>query len=389
MQSAAAMSVEDAISVAREVATRALSGRAEEVDREAVWPEANMRELLKSGLGGLVVPHDAGGHGHGLYAVVRVCETLAEACPSTAISFGMHLVASAVIAAKATAEQRDRYLAPICKGEHLTTLALSEPGTGAHFYIPESKLTATRDGFTITGAKSFVTNGGHADSYVMSVVGEDRGGPVGEFSCVVVSNGAAGLTWGEPWRGWGMRGNSARTATLRDTPIARGDLLGSEGEEIWYVFHVVAPYFLMAMSGTYLGVAAAAVREARRHLLERTYSHTGGPLAENAILQHRLGTLWAQVQRTRAFVHEAARMGDAGHEDTLPALCSAKAEVADAAERVTAEVLTLLGGRGYASNAPAQRLYRDARAAHVMAPTTDMLRTWTGRALLNLPLLGE
>ncbi|MCA1665581.1 MAG: acyl-CoA dehydrogenase family protein, partial [Myxococcales bacterium] len=88
------------------------------VDATASWPEENLRALQAAGLGGLVVSTEAGGLGHGLYAVARVCELLGRECPSTAITFGMHLVASAVINAKATAAQRAEYLEPIARGEH-------------------------------------------------------------------------------------------------------------------------------------------------------------------------------------------------------------------------------------------------------------------------------
>lgn len=383
------MSLETVIDRVSAVAAGIMAEEASRTDRDGVWPERSLRALQAAGLGGLVLPESVGGHGHGLLAVVKVCQILGRICPSTAISFGMHLVGSAVIAAKATPEQRVRYLEPIARGEHLTTLAVSEPGTGSHFYIPETRLEPTSRGFVLNGQKSFVTSGSHADSYVVSAVSVNTSAGPGEFSCAVVRNGLPGLSWGGPWTGWGMRGNSARSATLAGVAIERSDLLGQEGDEIWYVFHVVAPFFLMAMAGTYLGVAEAALEEGRRHLLERTHSHTGAPLAESIILQHRIGVLWATVHRTRAFLEEAARLGDAGHPDALPALCSSKAEVADAAERVTAEIMTLIGGRGYADGARVQQLYRDVRAAHVMAPTTDMLRTWTGRAILGLPILGD
>jgi alkylation response protein AidB-like acyl-CoA dehydrogenase len=383
------MNGSEVVEVAAAIASDVLAPHAARVDRDAAWPEAGIRALQGAGLGGLVVPRDAGGHGLGLLALVEVCEVLGRQCASTAISFGMHLVGSAVIAAKATADQRARYLEPIARGEHLTTLAVSEPGTGAHFYIPETRLERREDGFVLTGDKSFVTNGGRADSYVVSAAARDADAAPGEFSCLVVSGGAPGLSWQAPWDGWGMRGNSARSAALRDVAVPRADLLGSEGDEIWYIFHVVAPYFLMAMTGTYLGVAQAALDEAREHLGGRSYAHTGSPLAHQPVLQHRLGALWAQVQRTRSLARDAARMGDEGHPEALPALCSAKAEVAETVDRVTADAMTLLGGRGYAEGSRIHRHYRDARAAHVMAPTTDMLRTWTGRFVLGLPILGD
>lgn len=382
------MHLDEALARAERVAKEVAAPRAEAIDREAKWPAEALRALQASGLGGLVLPTAVGGHGHGLLAVARVCEVLGRVCPSTGICFGMHLVGSAVIAAKATEAQRSRLLVPIARGEHLTTLALSEPGTGVHFYLPETRLAPTDGGYVVTGRKSFVTNGGHADSYVVSVASDASRG-VGEFSCVVVDRSAPNLTWGEEWAGWGMRGNAARTAILDGTRVEADALLGEHGDEIWYVFHVIAPYFLMAMSGTYLGLAHAALEEARSHLMRRSHTHSGASLSENAIVQHQLGEMWAQVSRTRALVYEAARMGAASDPDALLALCSAKAEVAQVAVAVAEQAMTLTGGRGYAQDSRIQRLYRDARAAHVMAPATDMLRTWVGRSLLSFPLLGD
>ena len=383
------MLLDEIVDHARRIAREIAGPHAALVDREARWPAEALGALRTAGLFGLVVPRECGGHGHGLLAVARVCEALGEHCASTAICFGMHCVASAVIAAKATDEQRERWLVPIAEGRHLTTLALSEGGTGAHFYLPETRLDRAPGGaFVVDGTKTFVTNGGHADSYVVSTAAAELGAPPGQFSWLLVPADAPGLEWGAGWDGWGMRGNSARTLELRHVGLPAVHLLGREGDETWFVFHVVAPFFLMAMAGTYLGVASAAFSLGRQHLLDRRYSHSGGSLAREPVLQHRLGTLWAQVERTRALVCEAGRRGDAGAEDALSTICSAKAEVAECADRVTADVMTLLGGQGYRSGSLVHRLYRDARAAHVMSPTTDMLRTWTGRALLGLPLLG-
>lgn len=362
---------------------------AEEVDRDARWPEEGIRALLSAGLGGLVVPAEAGGHGHGLLALVRVCEALGAHCPSTALCFGMHCVGSAVIAGKATPDQRERYLEPIVRGEHLTTLALSEPATGAHFYFPQTAAVAVDgDAFEISGAKSFVTNATHADSYVISAVAADADAPVGQFSCLMLPAGTDGMTWGEPWAGFGMRGNAAREVKLDRVRIARHDLLGSEGDELWYLFNVIAPYFLMAMSGAYFGVANSAFAFTRDHVGRRTYAR-GSALGQQPVVQHRLGTLWAELERTRRLVYSAAAAGDAGDPDALPAILSSKAEVADCVVRIANEGMTLCGGVAYSEHSVLQRALRDARAAHVMSPTTDILRTWAGRALLGMPLLAE
>ena len=373
-----------------EIASAVTAADAERVDREAIWPERSVRALQDAGLGGLVIPSDEGGLGFGLFALARACEILGEQCASSALCCGMHWVGSAVIAAKATPHHRERYLEPIVRGNHVTTLALSEPGTGAHFYMPQTRMTARADGvLALDGEKAFVTNGGHADSYVLSTVAADADARPGTFSCVVVPHDAPGLTWGVQWEGLGMRGNSSRTLHLKDVEIPSAELLGAAGDQIWYVFNVVAPYFLIAMAGTYLGVASRALKEARAHVANRRYEHSGGAVAEVSVVQHRLGVLWGVVERTRGLVHRAAQGADAGEPDALPNLCAAKAEVADCVVGTVGEAMTLCGGVGYRSSGVLWRLLRDARAVHVMSPTTDLLRTWIGRALLDLPLLGD
>lgn len=383
-------SIEEVLKQARAISLDVLGPEAEKIDRAAQWPEAGMRALQQGGLTALVAPSNAGGLAYGLLALAQTCEVMGQECPSTSMCFGMHTVGTAVLAAKATSLQTQEYLVPIVEGRHLTTLALSEPGTGAHFYFPETTLVQqSAEEFAITGTKSFVTNGGHADSYVVSTVASAAESPIGKFSCVVVRDGSSGLTWMEPWEGFGMRGNASRSMRLEQVKIPRSNLLGEEGDQIWYVFEIVAPYFLMAMAGTYLGIATSALNEVLAHLKTRHYSRSGAALSQLPVLQHRVGALWAQVERTRRFLYSAASQGDQGHADALPAILSAKAEVADCAVNVVNEVMTLMGGIGYAKDSKLGRHLRDARAAHVMGPTTDMLRTWTGRAILGLPLLGD
>lgn len=381
--------VDKAVEKAQIVASDVLASRAEETDREARWPAKGIRALLDAGLGGLVAPADAGGWGLGLEALARVCEALGVHCASTSLCFGMHCVATAVIGAKATATQTSDYLVDIAAGRHVAGLALSEPGTGSHFYLPQTQVRRRGDRLVLDGSKSFVTSGGHADSYVVSVVADDGVAGLGKFSCLLVDADAEGLIWGPPWRGLGMRGNASRNLELRGVEVPADHLLGEEGDQIWYVFEVVAPYFLVAMAGTYLGIGSAALNRARRHLASREQSHSSEPLGHVSVLQHRLGKLWGRLEAARRLVYHAGAASDGGREDSLHAVLAAKAEVADVVTETVNEVLTLLGGSGYQEGDAMSRHLRDARAAHVMSPTTDLLRTWLGRSLLDLPILME
>ena len=376
--------LDSASAIAREI----IEPRSAEWDRCASWPEPAVRALQAEGLGGLVVPRKYGGCGQDMLALVQVCEILGRADASTALCFGMHSVATACLVAKASDEHVEAFLQPIARGEHWTTLALSEPGTGSHFYLPETRMSARDGAYTLHGTKCFVTNGGHADSYVVSTVADDESLP-GHFSMIMVPAEATAGRWQDPWNGWGMRANSSMSLALDGVSVPVGNRLGEEGDQIWYVFHVVAPYFLLAMAGTYLGVATRAVEETRGHLTRRIYSHSGAALAESDILQHRLGMTWAMVERSRRLCYWAATEAGRQGPEALQALCVAKADVGHAAVDVVNECMTLVGGTGYRDGSILHRLLRDARAAHVMSPTTDILYTWAGRALLDLPLLGE
>lgn len=372
---------------ARRIAEEIVAPNAEAEDARAEWPAEAMAALAEAGLLGLHVPEAQGGHGEGLSALVAVTETLAAESASTAMCFAMHCVGTAVIAAKATDWQKQAYLEPIAQGRHVTTLALSEPGTGVHFYLPETSVGVEGDGYLLDGTKSFVTNGGHADSYVLSTRAAHAATGEGTFSCVLVDEGTPGMEWAEPWAGLGMRGNSSRSVRLDGVRVPRSHLLGREGDQLWYIFEVVAPYFLMAMAGTYSGLAQAALDVARQHLGTRRHSHTGELLGAEPVLAHRLGELYIETERTRQMVHAAAARADAGEPDALVAVLGCKAAAGDTAVRVANEAMTLCGGIAYRENSRLARILRDARAAHVMAPTTDVLKTWAGRALLNLPLI--
>lgn len=370
-----------------QVIEKDIAPHAERVDRDCIWPSHSMKALASAGLFGLQVPEAYGGHGQGMLALSIVTEAIGKACPSSALCFGMHCVGTAVIAAKATSFQQDRYLRAIARGEHLTTLALSESGTGAHFYLPETRFTSKGDHYVVEGDKQFVTNGGYADSYVVSGVAGADPTEAGDFSCLIVDRDTPNTEWLQPWQGFGMRGNSSRGFRFEQATVPKANLLGEEGDQVWYAFEVVAPYFLMAMAGTYLGIAQAALDATGEHLRARQYSHSGESLRDVETLQVRFADMWIAVEKTRSLIQDAARRGDFGDTDALPFILACKADAGETAVRIANDAMTMCGGAAYRDNSRVSQMLRDARASHVMSPTTDLLKIWTGRALLGLPML--
>ncbi|MBA2674255.1 acyl-CoA dehydrogenase family protein [Ramlibacter sp.] len=374
---------------ARAVVERDIAPKAAQVDAECLWPAHSMKALAAAGLAGLQVPAELGGLGQRLLALSVLTETIGRICPSSALCFGMHCVGTAVLAAKATDLQKEKYLVPIAQGKHTTSLALSEAGTGGHFYISATTLAEEGESFIVDGEKQFITNGGHADSYVISTVAQDvaTGSQSGDFSCLVLDADTPGLEWQQAWAGFGMRGNSSRGLLIHKARVPRGNLLGNKGDQVWYVFEVIAPFFLMAMAGTYLGIAQSAVEATGMHLRSRKYSHTGDALGEIDALQSRYAAMWIALEKSRGLVREAASRGDAAHPEALPFILACKADAAETAVHLANEAMSLCGGIAYRENSRLAQMLRDARAGHVMAPTTDLLKLWLGRALLGVPLL--
>lgn len=357
-------------------------------DREARWPEEPLLALLDAGLGGLLLPADFSGLGLGASALGQVCEVLGEQCASTSLCFGMHLVATSVLASKATSEQAARLLTPCAEGEGLVGLALSERGTGARFWSPRSTLTRASGGYRLRGTKHFVTNGGHARWYVVSArhaeaTTEDL------YSMVVVPASAGGVEFEGAWTGLGMRGNSSIAMNLDDVHVPDQDLLGATGDQLWYVFQVVAPLFLTAMAATSLGIAQRAFLEARSHVQARTYDGPGPDLARAETAQARIANVWSRIQRTRSLLRWAADEFEAAGSQSLEAMFMSKVEAARCAVRTTDDAIRLCGGVGYSHDGVLGRLLRDARAANIMAPTTEFLEVFAGRTLLDLPVLDE
>jgi alkylation response protein AidB-like acyl-CoA dehydrogenase len=364
----------------REVARERVAPQAAAVDRQRSFPEMSMRALADAGGLGLLVPESAGGAGGGLRALVEACEAVGSACASSGMVFLMHSVTAATIALGG-GERADQYLEEMAIGRSLGTLAFSERGTGAHFYAPE--LTAAREngGVRITGRKSFVTSGGHADLYLVLVRGGDAEGE--GLDCYAVT-GADGIVFEGEWDGLGMAGNSSVAAQL-DCVVDDAARIGEGGAGQDLVFTVVAPFFLAGLAAVNVGIAAAALAAATEHAATRRYAD-GGSLAEIQSIQHALADMDMRVRSARLVVHDAARLGDAGDEAALVALMESKVVATDAAASVTQTALEVCGGQGYTRALPIERHLRDARAGAVMAPTNGVLRNWIGKALAGLPV---
>ena len=205
-----------------DIADKEIAHAAAQIDRERAFPSANLTLLADIGAYGLVVPQSAGGAGGSLVALAHACRSLGRACASTAMVYLMHSVTSAAIVAGGGDRATD-VLEQIVAGQGLSTLAFSERGTGAHFYAPEIKATRSNGSVRVSGRKSFVTSGSHAEFYLLLVQAEQEDAA----DAALIEKDRAGVEFQGQWDGLGMAGNSSIAMALNDVEIDAADRIAT------------------------------------------------------------------------------------------------------------------------------------------------------------------
>jgi alkylation response protein AidB-like acyl-CoA dehydrogenase len=380
------ISVEDLLAINEKLAKEQLAPAADGIDAARRFPRQNIQALGRSGVLGLLVPTEFGGAGGGIPELAQVVERMAQACASTAMVTLMHYCGTAVIVAQGSTALKQRLLPAIAAGEHLTTLAFSEAGSGGHFYMPVSEVSRTGSGLSLTAQKTFVTSAGEADSYVVSTRKASASGPA-DLDLYLVGKGAKGFEVGKPFEGLGLAANASAPVKLEKVDMAEETRLGSEGSGFQTMMQVVLPHFQVGVAAVSLGITAAAVQAASVHVMTRKYEHTGGA-ALTAIprVQFLAAEMVLELRSSRAYLGETLRRIGAGDPEAMLDVLGIKARAAEAALAVVSRAMTLGGGAAYGRRGGLERHFRDAQAASVMAPSTDVLKEFLGKACLGVPL---
>lgn len=361
------------------------------VDAAGVFPRAQVDALAAAGLLALTVPEELGGGGGGLRDAAQVVRELGAACGSTAMVVAMHYSAVAALAAAGDKET----MAAVAAGRHLSTLAFSETGSRSHFWAPMS--TAVLDGpgdragggvVRLDAAKSWVTSAGHADSYVWSSRPLDQTAP-GPMTLWLVPAGAPGLSVAGAFDGLGLRGNSSAPMAADGVRVPLAAMLGADGAGLDLAMAAVLPAFLICSAAMSAGLMRRLADETAAHLAGTHLAHLGVSLAQQAQPRARLARLRIEADRTWALISDALAAVEAGRPDAQLLVLEVKAAAGEAAADAADLALRACGGAAFRKESAVERLFRDSRAARVMAPTTDALHDFIGRALLGLPLLGE
>ncbi|ADJ47493.1 acyl-CoA dehydrogenase [Amycolatopsis mediterranei S699] len=362
-----------------EVVAGRVAPDAEEVDRTGTFPRASISALGSAGLLGLLSSPEDGGAGAGLDAAAVVIERLARACGSTAMVVLMHYAASAVVDAHGSPEAKRA----IASGRHLTTLAFSESGSRSHFWAPLSTAKAEDDKVLLDARKSWVTSAGEADSYVWS---SKPLGDSGAMTLWLVPADTPGLEVHGRFDGLGLRGNASTPITATSAEIPADARLGPDGAGLDIALTTALPRFLVLNAAFSLGVMEALVAAAADHLTGTRLEHLGESLADQPARRAQFASLRTRTDEVRAFLGDTLTALATERPDAMLRVLQVKLVAAEAAAEVADGVMRLCGGSAFRKDLGIERRFRDALAARVMAPTTEALQDFVGRAALDLPL---
>ena len=369
------------LSILEPIAVDVIRPAAVEIDQTGVFPRPAMQALGKAGLLSLISAPEVGGMGQGLRAAALVIERVAQECASTAMVLCMHYAGTAVIEAHGPQEIRRE----IAAGRHITTLAFSERGSRSHFWAPVSSAASHNGTVNLEAAKSWVTSAGEADSYVWS---SRPLGTEGASTLWLVPANSTGLTIAGAFDGLGLRGNASSPIIAKNVPLERSAMLGADGGGFDIMMSIVLPYFQIMNAAFSIGTMEAATTKAARHVSGTKLEHIGNSLSDLPTVRAYLSRMRIKTDMVRALLLETLNAVENNREDAMLRILEIKAAAGETSTEVTDLAMRVCGGAAFRKDVGVERNFRDARAATVMAPTTDVLYDFIGKAVCGMPLFG-
>ncbi len=364
----------------REFAQNEIAPRAREYDEAEKFPREQLNGLAELGLLGMIIPEEYGGAGFDSVSYALALEEIAKADSSVAVIVSVtNSVCCYPILSFGTEEQKQQYLVPLAKGEKLGAFCLSEPQAGSD--AANQKTRAIEDGnfYVLNGTKSWVTNGGEADVYlVITTTGEANGRK--EITAFLIEGDAEGLSISSIEHKMGQRASQTAEMSLTDVKVPKSSVLGKRGEGLKVAFSSL-DNGRIGIAALSVGIAQAALEESAKYAKDRTAF--GRPIAEFQAIQFKLANMAMEIEAARLLTLQAASMKDAGNKQTGIYASMAKLFASETANKVCADAVQIHGGNGFSRHYTVEKLYRDARITTIYEGTSEIQRIVISRAILN------
>jgi alkylation response protein AidB-like acyl-CoA dehydrogenase len=363
----------------RDFAGAEIDPHAAQWDRDHHFPRDLFSKLAELGLMGVCVPEEYGGAGADFLSYVLVLEELSRADAGVGVTLAVHTSATTLpILTFGTDEQKARFVPPLARGEHLGAFALTEAEAGSDAGALRTKAEPNGDGWSITGAKQWITNGRYAGTFLLFArTDADTAGARG-VSAFVLDGEHVRVTRDE--EKLGLNSSVTNDIVVEGARVGRDRLLHEENRG-FRVAMVTLDGGRIGIAAQALGIAQAAYDVARVYATERrAFGHR---IADFQAIQHKLANMSMEIDAARLLVYRAAWLKQAGRPHTEEG-AKAKLFASEMARRQTAEAIQVLGGYGYTKEFPVERYYRDAKITEIYEGTSEIQRLVIARSILGL-----
>ncbi len=366
--------------VVRQLADEQIAPRAAEIDAKSEFPW-DLKELLaKQDLLGIGFPARFGGTELDNISQVIVIEEIARADATTSLIPIIQKLGAQPIMLAGTEEQQARYFPRLASGEWLSAFALTEAAAGSD--VAAIRLRARRDGddYLLSGSKRFITHGSIANLVtVIALTDSDAGGHNG-LSAFIVETATPGFSAPRLEHKMGIRGSPTAELHFDDVRVPAANRIGAEGEGFAIALATLERSRL-SIAAQAVGIAQGATDFAVGYAAQR--EQFGGPIAELEGIQFMLADMASGTEAARQLLYAAAAALDAEAPDLAYWTSSAKLIAGDTAMRVTTDAVQVLGGYGYVTEYPVERMMRDAKITQLYEGTQQVQRLIVARQLLH------
>jgi alkylation response protein AidB-like acyl-CoA dehydrogenase len=368
------------LEVVRDLVREQVAPRAAEIDASGEFPWDIQKLFAANDLFGIPFPVEYGGLGGTFRTYVKVVEEIAKACATSALIVAVQELSALPILIGGTHEQKIRFVPKLASGEWVGAYALTEAGSGSDA-AGSMRMKARRDGdhYVLDGTKIWITQGSIADIVTVFAVTDPDRGPAG-ISAFVVEKGTPGFTVGKLEKKMGIRGSPTVELHFEGARVPAANMLGAEGEGFKIAMQVLDKS-RPGIAAQALGVATGALEYATEYLKARVAF--GKPLSQQQGLQFMLADMKTETEAARLLLYEAARKCDEGAADLTTWAAMAKLKCGDVAMSVTTDAVQLLGGFGYSTEYPVERMMRDAKITQIYEGTQQIQRIVIARSMVG------
>ena len=363
----------------RKFALEEIAPKSAEVDRSNDFPMELWEMMGNLGLHGITISEEFGGVDMGYLAHCVAVEEVSRANAAIGMSYGAHSnLCINQIYRWGNEQQKNKYLPKLISGEHIGSLAMSEPSAGSDVVSMKLKAEKRNDYYLLNGSKMWITNGPDADTLVVYAKTDVSAGPKG-ITAFLIEKGMEGFSTGKKLDKLGMRGSNTSELIFENCEVPYENVLGEEGKGV-NVLMSGLDYERVVLAAGPVGIMAGAMDVVVPYIHER--EQFGKPIGTFQLMQGKIADMYTTMNACRSYVYSVARACDEG-QTTRKDSAGCILYAAEKATQIALDAIQCLGGNGYINDYPTGRLLRDAKLYEIGAGTSEIRRMLIGRELFE------